>query len=147
MRIFNRNTDDDQAMMLVASDPVLLARRLREIVTALRIICVCGAVITLGIILFIASLRANDAAIVKTRTEARLAECRRDNTRAAEAVESARSQAEVLVETARANGRSAGPAADAAYIAAQESAARDLFPPRACDKASIDAYYESENAR
>src|SRR5689334_17488709 len=69
--------------------------------------------------------------IIKTRTEARLAECHRDNNQSDRAVVYAHDQALVLVNAAHANPKDPTPAS---YIAAAEKAARHLFPKRSCTR-------------
>lgn len=109
------------------------------VIVALTLIVLAGA-------LFVASARANDRAIVKTREEARLAECRRDNRQSDRAVEYARQQAMVLVMASQ-RGRDV-PAADRAraeaYVESSLKAARRLYPERSCSQKAIERYYEAD---
>lgn len=91
----------------------------------------------------------NDQAIVRARSQARYAECGRDNKQSDEAVAYNTQDAKVLVAAAHGlplarfdeivlNERELN------YLAEKQKAARDLFPQRKCDKASIDAYYRAK---
>lgn len=91
----------------------------------------------------------SDQAIVDARTEARYRECVRDNERSAKAVAKERKSAEVLIAAARRvpveqfHTIQLTPIENK-YIADQIAGAREIYPPRKCDTASIDAYYEND---
>lgn len=123
------------------ADDLAVIRRL--IVASLAIIVVIGAI-------FYTSSRSTDRRLEHAirqmavqRDAARVAVCRRDNAQSDAAVDYARGQAQVLIDTAwRGRTPSAEEQARAAgYIDAAGNAARAPFPKRSCTKTAIDAYY------
>lgn len=95
---------------------------------------------------FVASLRANDRAIIAQRDEARHAVCVKDNEQSDKAADAARKTAEVLIATARKTGSQTPQAVTDAYIADQVAAAREIWPKRECTPEAIEDYYQQQAA-
>jgi len=129
--------------------PLQLTRLRTSAISFQRFVVLALACLLAAGVVFVVSSVANDRAIDRSRDEARLAECRRDNRQSDDAVAYARDQAQVLVDASQ-NGRPVSEdarARAAAYVADAEDAARELFPQRSCTPAAIDAYYEPDKAR
>lgn len=109
---------------------------------ALAVVLVIGTVFWL-------SARSTTDDIIATRTEARRAECFRDNDRSDKAVAKERKSAEVLIAAARRVpvekfDTIALTDVERHYIDDQVAGAISIYPKRSCTPAAIKAYYEAD---